>query len=240
MELEFDGVRIIGSSIASRFASNINIKYYYLARIEKEYIEEFLRRSENFLKGSHTVIIFLNTNSLASTQKPKVRNGIVHVHKKSRLVRPNRIKTYLNAYRRIIEAVNGKKLYFFCNMARCIVKTCNCAEAVQFSMIQQIKLFQRIEEEIRVLCKDVPKFISLYTHKRFVRFILKHSLGIHKLSIQGYIQAYTYILGLEERVSHHEKHKIDGIHPTTNFDLTILVDMVRTLLCCGKGADSEN
>ena len=83
MELEFDGVRIIGSSIASRFASNINIKYYYLARIEKEYIEEFLRRSENFLKGSHTVIIFLNTNSLASTQKPKVRNGIVHVHKRA-------------------------------------------------------------------------------------------------------------------------------------------------------------
>ena len=239
MELEFDGIRIIGSSIASRFASNINIKYYYLARIEKKHVEAFLKESENFLKGSDTVIIFLNTNSLASTRK-EVWDGRVHVHKRSRLVRPNRIKTYLNAYKRIIKAVEGKKLYFFCNMARCVVKICPCEEAVQFSMIAQIKLFQRIEEEIRSLCKEVPKFIDLYTHKRFVKFILKHGLGINKLSIQGYVIAYKYILGIGEKVNHHERHKVDGIHPTTDFDLTILVDMVRTLLRCGAGAESEN
>ena len=231
IEVEFDDVCIIGSSIASRFAKTIGIKYYYLARIEKKYIEEYLRKSNNFLKNSTTVLVFLNTNSLANMKKTK-DNGKIHVHRTSRLVRPGRIKTYINAYKRIVNSIGDRKLYFFCNMARCMVRICPCVESAYFPLIEQIKLFQRVEEEIGVLCNELPNFQQIYTHKRMVKFVAKHCLGKKKLDMETYMNVYKLILGLDGRNTRHVYPKPDGIHPTRDFDETILLDMVRVTIYC--------
>ena len=175
----------MGASIATQCGKMLGTRTYKMSTVDEVSVNRFVNESERVLKGVDKVVLFLNTNSLASTIRDKDNQGVWHTHRKKRLTRPNRLRSYLHSYERIFRVLQGKKVYFICNTARCMVQTCACPDSAHFSLHDQLVLFRNIEEGIEEIGDRYGNLEGRISHTAFVNFMLRNLMSEEPINLRS-------------------------------------------------------